>query len=77
MEESLYMFNVKESEYIDLIDDIVRMVTIQIGIQFLYYLNSSDTVNMFSTDFILLLIYMILGILLYRLVIRKIIIFKI
>lgn len=76
MEESLYVFTLKDKEYIDLIDDIVRMVTIQIGIQFLYYLNSPDTVSMFSTDFVLLVIYMILGIMLYRLVLRKIIVFK-
>lgn len=76
MEESLYTFSVKDKEYIDLIDDIVRMVTIQLGIQFLYYLNSPDSVSLFASEFILLVIYMILGILLYRLVLRKIIIFK-
>ena len=76
MEESLYVFKLKDKEYIDLIDDIVRMVTIQLGIQFLYYLNNPDTIYMFSSDFILIVIYMILGILLYRLVLRKIIIFK-
>lgn len=76
MEESLYTFSLKDKEYVDLIDDVVRMVTIQLGIQFLYYLNSPDNVSLFSSDFILLVIYMILGILLYRLVLRKIIIFK-
>lgn len=76
MEESLYVFQLKNKEYIELMDDIARMVTIQLGIQFLYYLNNSDQVQFFSADFILLVIYMVLGILLYRLVFRKLITFQ-
>jgi hypothetical protein len=76
MEDSLYVFQIPNKEYIDVIDDVFRMVTIQLSIQFLYFLNSSDTVSLFSTDFVLLVIYMILGILFYRLVLRKMIAFK-
>jgi hypothetical protein len=76
MEDSLYVFQIPNKDYIDVIDDVFRMVTIQLSIQFLYFLNSSDTVSLFSTDFVLLVIYMILGILFYRLVLRKMIAFK-
>jgi hypothetical protein len=76
MEESLYMFQIPNKEYVDVIDDVVRMVTIQLSIQFLYYLNNSENVALFSADFVLLVIYMILGILFYRLVLRKMIVFK-
>jgi membrane protein YdbS with pleckstrin-like domain len=76
MEESLYMFSLPNKEYIDLADDIARMVIIQVAIQFLYYLNNSDQVQFFSADFILLVVYMVLGIMLYRLVFRKMITFK-
>ena len=76
MEESLYVFDIKTKEYVDLMDDVARMVIIQLSIQFLYYLNSSDQVQFFSADFVLLLLYMVLGILLYRLVFRKMITFK-
>uniref|UniRef100_A0A6C0BH00 Uncharacterized protein n=1 Tax=viral metagenome TaxID=1070528 RepID=A0A6C0BH00_9ZZZZ len=76
MEESLYVFQFSNKEYVDLVDDIARMVIIQIAIQFLYYLNSSDNIQFFSSDFILLVIYMVLGIMLYRLVFRKMITFK-
>lgn len=76
MEESLYMFQLHHKEYIELADDVARMVIIQVAIQFLYYLNNSEQVQFFSADFILLVIYMVLGILLYRLVFRKMITFK-
>lgn len=76
MEESLYVFQLQNKEYVEVLDDVARMVIIQLGIQFLYYLNNSDQVQFFSTDFVLLVIYMILGILLYRLVFRKVITFK-
>ena len=76
MEESLYMFQLPQKEYVELADDIARMVIIQVAIQFLYYLNNSEQVQFFSADFVLLVIYMVLGILLYRLVFRKMITFK-
>ena len=76
MDDSLYVFQIPNKDYIDVIDDVFRMVTIQLSIQFLYFLNSSDTVSLFSSDFVLLVIYMILGILFYRLVLRKMIAFK-
>lgn len=76
MEDSLYVFQIPNKDYVDVIDDVFRMVTIQLSIQFLYFLNSSDNVSLFSTDFVLLVIYMILGILFYRLVLRKMIAFK-
>lgn len=76
MEESLYAFKLSNKDYVDLADDVARMVIIQVAIQFLYYLNNTDSVQFFSADFILLVIYMVLGILLYRLVFRKMIAFK-
>lgn len=75
MEESLYVFHVSK-DYAELADDIARMVIIQFAIQFLYYLNNPEKIAFFSSDFVLLVIYMILGILLYRLVLRKMIVFK-
>lgn len=70
------MFQLPQKEYVELADDIARMVIIQVAIQFLYYLNNSEQVQFFSADFVLLVIYMVLGILLYRLVFRKMITFK-
>lgn len=74
--ESLYIINVPNKEYIDFINDIIRMITIQIMIQFLYYINNPTEVAFFSADFFLLLIYIVLGVCVYWLVIKKLIIFK-
>lgn len=74
--QSLYVVNVPQKEYLELINDVVRMFTIQIIIQFLFYINSPNTVQFFSIDFILLTLYLILGICVYWLVINKLITFK-
>ena len=76
MEESLYVFQLPSKEYAEMADDIARMVIIQLGIQFLFYLNNPEQVSFFSADFFLLVIYMVLGILLYRLVFKKVVTFK-
>jgi hypothetical protein len=74
--DSLYSVNVPNKEYIELVNDIARMVTIQVTIQFLFFLNSPGEVDFFSADFILMIIYMILGICVYWLIIKKVLIFK-
>ena len=74
--ESLYVINVPNKEYIEFINDVIRMLTIQVMIQFLFYINNPIETIFFSGDFILLLIYIILGVCVYWLVIKKLIIFK-
>ena len=74
--ESLYVINVKNKEYIDFINDVLRMVTIQWMIQFLFYINNPSDVVFFSADFFLLLIYIILGVCVYWLIIKKLVVFK-
>ena len=73
---SLYSIQVPKKEYLDLINDIVRMVTIQVTIQFLFYINSPSDTEFFAVDFILMLLYVVLGVCVYWLIIKKIIIFK-
>jgi hypothetical protein len=74
--ESLYTIKIPNKDYLDFLNDIVRMSTIQITIQFLFYINSPEELNFFSIDFILMLIYMILGICVYWLIIKKMVLFK-
>lgn len=76
MDTSLYSIDVPNKDYIDLINDIARMVTIQITIQFLFFINNPSEINFFSIDFILLTLYMVLGICVYWLIIKKLVIFK-
>lgn len=75
MMEALYTIKVANPEYIGLFEDIVRMITIQITIQFLYYINNTDA-GFFTADFFLLMIYIVLGVCVYWLVFKKLILFK-
>jgi hypothetical protein len=73
--EALYEISLPNKEYITLLDDIVRMVLIQVTIQFLYYINDSSN-GFFTTDFILLVLYVVLGVCVYWLIFKKLIVFK-
>jgi hypothetical protein len=74
--QSLYIVNVPQKEYLELINDIVRMVTIQIIIQILFYINNPSSVQFLSVDFMLMTLYLILGICVYWLIIKRIVIFR-
>jgi hypothetical protein len=73
--EALYTIAVPSPEYVSLFEDIIRMVTIQTTIQFLYFINNSEGV-FFSADFVLLVLYVVLGVCVYWLVFKKLVIFK-
>ena len=73
---SLYTLNIPKKEYIEFVNDVLRMFTIQVTIQFLFYINSPNEIQFFSPDFVLMLVYMILGICVYWLIIKKLVIFK-
>lgn len=71
METALYTVTVPNKEYIPLIEDICRMVIIQLTIQFLYFINNKEGEPFFSVDFLLLLVYIILGVCIYWLIFKK------
>ena len=75
MMEALYVFKLPNPEYVNLIEDIIRMVIIQITIQFLYYINNTEA-RFFTVDFVLLVLYIILGVCVYWLVFKKLILLK-
>jgi len=68
---SLYTIQVPNKEYIGLLDDVARMVIIQMTIQFLYFINSKDNEGFLTIDFLLLLVYIIMGVCLYWLIFKK------
>lgn len=74
--EALYVIQFPNPEYIGMVEDIVRMVVIQTTIQFLYCINSNGGVPFFSLDFLLLVIYVVLGVCVYWLVFKKLVQFK-
>lgn len=61
-------------EYIPLVDDVVRMVCIQCTIQLMIFLGGGAA--FFTSDFVLLVIYVVLGVMLYWLVVRKAVAFR-
>jgi hypothetical protein len=74
--DSLYIVDVPKKEYIPLIDDIARVVLIQISIQLLLYATDPNENQFFTADFFLLVIYIVLGVCLYWLVFKKLVVFK-
>ena len=70
---SLYVINIPK-EYIPILEDIIRMLLIQITIQTL--LSFGGETQFFTSDFILTLIYIILGVCLYWLVFKNLVKFS-
>ena len=60
-------------EYVPLVDDTMRMLTLQIIIQFMLMLRSPKEYSMFSESFFELLFYIVLGLMTYWLIIRKLV----
>lgn len=63
-------------EYVDVIYDMTRLLVIQIVIQFLMYMTDNEKHQFFSMDFIVMCIYIVLGVLVYWLIFKKIVHFK-
>lgn len=59
-------------DHVVLADDIVRMVLIQVTIQMMFYLTDTDR-GFLTEEFVLLILYIILGICLYWLVFKHLI----
>tara|TARA_B100001123_G_C14943381_1_gene880681 strand:- start:186 stop:461 length:276 start_codon:yes stop_codon:yes gene_type:complete len=74
--DALVDLNVSENvgnEYVPLVDDTLRMLTLQIIIQFMLSLRDSKEYSMLSEGFFELLFYIVLGLMFYWLVIRKLV----
>ena len=56
-----------------MIEDLVRMLVIQVTIQFLLFLTDSCNYAFFTPEFIVLLIYIAIAVMLYWLIFKKII----
>jgi hypothetical protein len=74
--ESLYTIVVSKPEYIEFINDLIRMIIIQVMIQFLFYL-SNPSLGFFTGEFFLLIIYICLGVCVYWLIFKKLINFAV
>ena len=78
-EQSIYTIDISGrwgKEYIPMMDDILRFVAIQFMIQILMYSMDASMFPFFSPDFFLLLIFIVIGVMFYHLVFKRIIAFK-
>lgn len=74
--KSLFTFDITDKygkEYTIVINDTLRMLVVQICIQFMLVVVESDKYSFFSHDFLAILLYMIVGVSFYWLVFRKIV----
>lgn len=60
-------------DYADAAQDVVRMAVIQLTIQFMLHLTDAQRFPFFTVDFVLMLMYLIIGVMVYWLVVRKIV----
>jgi hypothetical protein len=63
-------------EYVLMFDDFLRMTVIQCTLQLMMYLSNPATTAFLSVEFVLLLVYVMIGVALYWLVFRNILAFK-
>lgn len=63
-------------EYVVMMDDVARFVAIQFIIQLLLFTMDGSIFPFFSTDFLLLLLFIIIGVMFYHLVMKKLVAFK-
>ena len=74
--ESIYALRVsKNPEYVEMLNDIARFTIIQLAIQIMLVLMDPTRFSIFSMDFLILLIFVNIGVMLYWLVFRKIVVF--
>ena len=60
------------ADYMPMISDVMRMVCIHFTIQFMMYVGGSDT-SIFSREFIETLLYIVLGVLVFWLIFKRVI----
>jgi hypothetical protein len=73
---SLYEFKISEyvgEEYLPFIEDIVRMVILQITINFMYFTKDPSQSPFFTMDFIELVLYVCMGVAVYWLIFKSLI----
>lgn len=63
-------------EYVAMMDDVARFVAIQFIIQLLLFTMDGSVFPFFSTDFLLLMLFIIIGVMFYHLVMKKLVAFK-
>lgn len=64
-----------QDDYVHVIDDVIRLVMIQVIVQLMFYMNSPVDFPFFTPVFLAVLLYIIIGVSAYWLVFRKLVLF--
>jgi hypothetical protein len=75
-EPAVFTFNLSRivgAEYMPMVQDILRMVCIQATIQLMLYLSGATPNGLLTAEFALLVVYVVLGVMLYWLALRRIV----
>jgi hypothetical protein len=76
MSESIYTLKISDNpEYVEMFNDIARFTIIQLAIQIMLVLMDPARFSIFSMDFLILLVFVNIGVMLYWLVFRKVVTF--
>lgn len=74
---SIYTLHIGSNpEYVEMLNDIARFTIIQLAIQIMLVLMDPERFSILSFDFFILLIFVNIGVMMYWLVFRKIVMFK-
>lgn len=77
MKKALFEFEIPLSdEYMPFLDDLIRVVIIQLVTQFMFYMYNSDDYPLFNESFFLTMVFLMLGVCAYWLIVKKIIFVK-
>ncbi len=73
---ALLDFNVTkfiDKDYVPYIEDLIRMITLQFVIQFMYFVKDPANNDLMSVNFLELIIYIIIGVSVYWLIFKKLV----
>jgi hypothetical protein len=73
---SFYLLNISHKlgpEYVSFCNDVLRMMVLQVTLQFMIYLSNPSANAFISAEFLLLLLYIIIGVAMYWLVVRRLV----
>lgn len=77
--DSLFLISVRDyvgHEYMGMFEDMMRMFVIQITMQLLLFFTDSSKFPFFTAEFTIFLIYIIIAVMLYWLIFKKIVAFQ-
>ena len=76
LQQSIFQIDISNTfgpEYVEMFNDIARFMMIQIGIQVMLVMSDPVKYSFYTGEFIVLLFFIVIGVLFYWLILRKLI----